>query len=166
MTVKELSKLYWLNREVELNKRQLADLEKELEQDRERLAGLRRSLDGLASPKLDGMPHGSDVSSPVENTVEQIMMLESALSKKHDALVNLTARISARQTLIILERDRLEQYIGAMADAHMRQIFTLRFVNGLPWEQVAASLGEGYAQESVRVACYRYLKRCNKAKRK
>ena len=94
------------------------------------------------------------------------MMLESALSKKHDALVNLTARISARQTLIILERDRLEQYIGAMADAHMRQIFTLRFVNGLPWEQVAASLGEGYVQESVRVACYRYLKRCNKAKRK
>ena len=166
MTVKELSKLYWLNREVELNQRQLADLEKELEQDRERLKELRKSLDGLASPKLDGMPHGSDVHSPVENTVEQIMMLESALSKKHDALVNLTARISARQTLIILERDRLEQYIGAMADAHMRQIFTLRFVNGLPWEQVAASLGEGYVQESVRVACYRYLKRCNKAKRK
>lgn len=159
MTVKELSKLYWLNREVELNKMQLADLEKELEQDRERLAGLRRSLDGLASPKLDGMPHGSNVSSPVENTVEQIMMLEAALTRKHDALVNLTARISARQTLIILERDKLEQYIGAMEDAHMRQVFTLRFVNGLPWEQVAASLGPGYMGASVKKACYRYIRK-------
>lgn len=164
MTVKELSKLYWLNREVELNQRQLADLEKELDQDRERLKELRKSLDGLASPKLDGMPHGSDVHSPVENTVEQIMMLEGALMRKHDALVNLTARISARQTLIILERDKLEQYIGAMEDAHMRQVFTLRFVNGLPWEQVAASLGAGYLPETVRVSCYRYLRRRNKEK--
>jgi chromosome segregation ATPase len=159
MTVKELSKLYWLNREVELNKRQLADLEKELEQDRERLAGLRRSLAGLASPKLDGMPHGSDVSSPVENTVEQIMMLEAALTRKHDALVNLTARISARQTLIILERDKLEQYINTVTDSNLRQMFTLRFVNGLPWEQVAAGIGEGYSVEAVRKAVYRHIKK-------
>lgn len=159
MTVKELSKLYWLNREVELNREQLADLESDIARDMEELAALRASLDGLASPNLDGMPHGSDVHSPVENTVEHIMKLEDALSKKHDALVNLTARISARQTLIILERDRLEQYIETVDDSHLRQMFTLRFVNGLPWEQVAASLGAGYLPETVRKTCYRYIKK-------
>ena len=159
MTVKELSKLYWLNREVEMNQKQLADLEAQLERDTMELKDLRRNMDGLASPNLDGLPHGSDVHSPVENTVEHIMKLEAALSKKHDALVNLTARISARQTLIILERDRLEQYIGTVDDSHLRQIFTLRFVNGLPWEQVAASIGAGYLPETVRKACYRYIRK-------
>ena len=158
MTVKELSKLYWLNREVELNKRQLADLEKELAEDKERLDGMRRSLDGLASPKLDGMPHGSDVSSPVENTVEQIMMLEAALTRKHDALVNLTARISARQTLIILERDKLEQFIGTINDPYMRQVFTLRYVDGLQWKQVAAKVGDAETWDSVKRMCYRYIR--------
>lgn len=158
MTVKELSKLYWLNREVDLNKRQLADLEKELAEDKERLDGMRRSLDGLASPKLDGMPHGSDVSSPVENTVEQIMMLEAALTRKHDALVNLTARISARQTLIILERDKLEQFIGTINDPYMRQVFTLRYVDGLQWKQVAAKVGDVETWDSVKRMCYRYIR--------
>ena len=159
MTVKELSKLYWLNREVELNKKQLADLEAEIERDKSELYFLRRDLDGLASPKLDGMPHGTDVHSPVENTVEHILKLEDALSQKHDALVNLTARISARQTLIILERDRLEQYIETVPDSNLRQVFTLRFVNGLPWEQVAAGMGAGFLADTVRKACYRYLRK-------
>jgi len=158
MTVKELSKLYWLNREVEANQRQAAELERELAQDQERLAGLRKSLDGLASPKLDGMSHGTDVSSPVENTVEQIMMLEAALTRKHDALVNLTARISARQTLIILERDKLEQFIGTVDDPYMRQVFTLRYVDGLQWKQVAAKVGNVETWDSVKRMCYRYIR--------
>lgn len=159
MTVKELSKLYWLNREVALNQKQFAELEAEMSKDVEELKRLRQSLDGLASQNFDGMPHGTGVHSPVENTVEHIMKLEAALNKKHDALINLRARISARQTLIILERDRLEQYIGTVPDSNLRQMFTLRFVNGLPWEQVAAGIGEGYNVEAVRKAVYRYVQK-------
>ena len=158
MTVKELSKLYWLNREVEWNKKQLAELEAEIDRDRAELETLRRSLDGMASPKMDGMPHGSDVSSPVENTVEHILTLEDALARKHDALVNLQARISTRQTLVILERDRLEQYILSIEEPYMRDVFRLRFINGLPWQQVAESLGRADTWESVKTACYRYIR--------
>lgn len=159
MTVKELSKLYWLNREAELNRRQLAELEAQIKKDTEDLQVLRSGMDGLASPNLDGMPHGSSVHSQLESTVEHIMQLEAELRRKHDALVNLTARISARQTLIILERDRLEQYISTVDDSHLRQIFTLRFVFGLPWERVAEDLGTGYLPETVRKACYRYIRK-------
>lgn len=159
MTVKELSKLYWLNREVEWNQKQLADLEAQIERDTEELKALRRNMDGLASPNLDGLPHGSDVHSPVENTVEHIMKLEEALRKKHDALVNLQARISARQTLVILERDRLDQYIQTIDDLYLRDVFRLRFINGLRWQQVAASMGRMDMWESVKTACYRYLRK-------
>lgn len=158
MTVKELSKLYWLNREVEANKRQAAELEAEIKRDKEQLDGMRKSLDGLASPKLDGMPHGSDVSSPVENTVEHIMMLEAALTRKHDALVNLKARITTRQTLAILEQEKLERYIGTIDDPFMRLVFKYRFVDGLTWEGVAQSLDRVEKWESVKQLCYRYVK--------
>lgn len=163
MTVKELSKLYWLNREVELNRKQLAALEAEIEQDQGELARLRISIDGLKSPTMsEDYPNGiqhTGTHSPVEDTVEHIVLLEDALRRKHDALVNLKAQISARQTLIVLERDRLERFIGTIPDSPMRQIFTFRFVNGLPWEQVAAGMGPGYLAESVRVSCYRYLRK-------
>ena len=162
MTVKELSKLYWLNREGEMNKKQLAALEAEITQDREELTRLRINLDGLKSPTMsEDYPNGiqhTGTHSPVEDTVERIVMLEGALSRKHDALVNLKAQISARQTLIILERARLEQYIDTVDDPFMRQVFTLRFVNGLPWEQVAASLDRPEKWESVKQLCYRYVK--------
>lgn len=159
MTVKELSKLYWLNREVELDRKQLASLEAEIESDKQELAALRREMDGLTASKLDGMPRGTDVHSPVENTVEHVLKLETSLQRKHELWVNLTARISTRQTLIILERDRLEQFIDTIDSSYIRQIFTLRFVNGLQWGQVAASMGEGFLADSLKKACYRYLRK-------
>ena len=119
MTVKELSKLYWLNREVELNMRQLSDLESEIERDQAELVLLRGSLDGMASPKLDGMPHGSDVTRPVETTVERIMKLEEHLQRKHEAELNLKALIATRQALAVLERDKLERYINTIDDSFM-----------------------------------------------
>ena len=82
MTVKELSKLYWLNREVEFNKRELKELEKEIQHDTEELIRLRGSIDGLHSPNMDAMPHGSEVSSPVESIVLRTMILEGNLKHK------------------------------------------------------------------------------------
>ena len=159
MTVKELSKLYWLNREVELNRKQLAALEKEIGQDGAELERLRASMDGLKSPGLDGMPHGTDVSNPVESTVLQIMALEEALRRKHDAMMNLKALISARQTVIVLERDRLERYISTIPDSNLRQMFIFRYINGLSWEAVTVSMGSGYLQDSIRKAVYRYIRK-------
>ena len=159
MTVKELSQLYWLNREVEMCKKRLAALEAELKADCAELERLRASLDGLHSMNTDGMPHGSGVGNPVESTVMQIMALEEVLRGKHDALMNLKALISARQTVIVLERDRLERYISAIGDPYMRQIFTLRFVDGLSWQQVAVGIGRQESAESTKQICYRYLRK-------
>ena len=116
MTVKELSKLYHLNREVELNKRQLERLETDCAEDERLLAELRSAIGDCSSPPLSDMPKAHNVSSPVENMVMRIGQL-------------------------------------------LRQLFTLRFVNGLPWEQSAFSLwGASGRGETARKMCYRYLK--------
>lgn len=158
MTVKELSNLYRLNREVELNMRQLEKLEAEQDKDEELLRELRQSMGDVSSPALSDMPKAHNVGSPTESAVLRIAQLESNIQQKHDAVLNMRVLISTRQTLCLLERKRLEEYINTVEDSLLRQIFTLRFVNCLPWEQVAFSIGGDNKGESMRKTCYRYLK--------
>lgn len=42
-------------------------------------------------------------------------------------------------------------------DAHMRRILQLRYVQGLSWDEVAARIGGGNTEDSVRKAAGRYL---------
>lgn len=107
MTLRELSQLYYLNREIEMDRLRLQELE-----------------------------HDSHRSQEV-NTLSDI------LEAKH------------RQCLS--ERTRIEQYIAGIEDSLLRQIFTYRFVNGLPWRQVAACVGGGNTEDSVRMLCKRHL---------
>ncbi|MBR4863050.1 MAG: hypothetical protein IKU07_00620 [Oscillospiraceae bacterium] len=129
MTLKELSQLYYLNREIEMDKRRLLELEAEAVS---------------ISPNLSGMPRSPGVSDKVGRYAAEIADLKGIIEAKH------------KQCLY--ERSRIERYISSLDDSLLRQIFTYRFVNGLPWEQVAACVGGGNSAGSVRMACYRYLK--------
>lgn len=129
MTIKELSQLYWLNREIEEDKRRLDELE--------------AMTTSPKSPKYDGMPHAPGYGDALARCVAEI--------------VDLKAIISAKQQQCIYERNRLERYISSIPDSLTRQIFTYRFVNGLSWWQVAYSIGGGNTEASVKMTCYRYL---------
>lgn len=133
MTLRELSQLYWLNREIE--------------SDRERLAELEGKARGVSSPVLSGMPGGSE-SNKLERYAAEIVDLQSI--------------IAAKQRQCIYERSRLERYIAGIPDSLTRQIFTLRFVNGLSWNQVAVSIGGGNTEAGVKMLCYRYIKNSKK----
>lgn len=158
MTVKELSKLYRLNREIEQNIKQLNDLESQSWEDERLLAELRATMYDVSSPPLSDMPKAHNAGSPVESKVLRAVQLENNITKKKDAITDIRIIISTRQTLCLLERKRLEEYIDSIDDSLTRQIFTLRFVNGLTWDQVAASIGCDGGGETVRKTCYRYLK--------
>ena len=132
MTKKELSQLYYLNREIE--------------RDKERLDRLRMLASSPSGPNLTGMPSGSSFDNRLERLCAEIIDLE--------------AIISAKVTQCVHERNRLERYIADIPDSFIRQIFQLRFVNGLNWQQVAASIGNNTA-DSVRMACNRYIAKTN-----
>lgn len=129
MTIKELSQLYYLNREIEADKRRLAELEL-------------KALPG--SPNMDGMPHATGVSDSVARYAIEIADLKGIIEAKHQQC--------------LYERNRLERYIAGIPDSLTRQIFTYRFVNGLPWLQVAACIGGNNTEDSVKKTCYRYVK--------
>ena len=131
MTKKELSQLYWLNREIEMDMNRLKELEE--------MASSPKSIN------MDGMPHGSGSGSG------------DALARLVADIVDLKAIIAAKQQQCIYERNRLERYIADIPDSLTRQIFTLRFINGLSWYLVAAHIGGGNSEDSVRKTCDRYL---------
>lgn len=167
MTVKELSRLYQLNREIELNIKQLDQLTVDMYDDEQLLCELRGAVEAgaIAPPNMSGMPRSPGTGNPTEKTALRIIQVEQNIRRKRDTILDLRVAISTRQTLCLLERKRLEEYIDGIDDEFLRQVFTLRFVNGLPWEQVAASIGGGNKAESVRVSCYRYLQQRNAAER-
>ena len=130
MTLKELSQLYYLNWEIEMDQRRLRELEA-------------RALPG--AQVITGMPHGSGVADIVGRYAAEIADLRGIIEAKHQQC--------------LYERSRLERYIADIDDSLLRQIFTYRFVNGLPWLQVAACIGGNNTADSVRVACNRYIEK-------
>lgn len=129
MTLKELSQLYYLNREIEM--------------DQQRLEELRAKASAPGSHSYDGMPKSPGYENRLERYIAEIVDLE--------------AIISVKITQCIHERNRLERYIADIPDSLTRQIFALRFINGLTWAQVARSIG-GNTEQSVKMICYRYIK--------
>ena len=132
MTLKELSQLYYLNREIEM--------------DMERMERLRAQT-MPAIQILSGMP-----KSP--GTADKTAQYAAEIS-------DLRGIIEAKQRQCIYERSRLERYIADIPDSLTRQIFTLRFVNGLRWDQVAACIGGNNTEAGVKMICYRYIKANN-----
>lgn len=113
MTKKELSQLYWLNREIEEEKRKLHELE--------------AAASGCTA-SITGLPH-------VMGAYDKIGDLAILIAEQRD-LIDLKARQS------VIEYNRLNHYIAGVEDAQMRMILSLRYVNGLSWQQVAFHMGQ------------------------
>ena len=128
MTIKELSQLYFLNLEIEKQKQRLAELESDAFN---------------TTPQLTVMPSGTCVNDKVGMYAAEIADLKELIS------LNIQK--------CWYERNRLERYIQGIDDSQIRQILTLRFVEGLKWEEVADEL-KGVTSESVKKQCYRYIR--------
>ena len=129
MTIKELSQLYYLNREIERDKRRLAELETGAQS---------------CTANITGMPHGSGLSDKIGNYAAEI--------------ADLRGIIDANISRCWYDLNRLKRYITGIDDSLTRQILTLRFVNGLSWVQVAYSIGGDNTPDGVRMIVTRYIK--------
>lgn len=134
MTLKELSQLYYLNREIEA--------------DKARLEEIKSKLTTVGGQKLSDMPKAQQYENRMERYIAELIDLEGI--------------ISAKITQCLYERNRLERYIAEIPDSLTRQIFTLRFVNGLSWDACAAHLGCANSWKNLSNICYRYIDKNNK----
>lgn len=131
MTKKELSQLYWLNREIEQDKRRLAELE--------------TNATNCTTGEITGMPHGTGNVDKLGNYAAEIADLK--------ALIELNIQ------KCWYELNRLNRYIQSVEDSFMRQVLTYRYVNGLSWDQVAFNIGGRNTGDGVRKAHNRFLEK-------
>ncbi len=127
-TKKKLSQLYWLNREIAKEKRRLQELE---------------AAENGCEQKITGLPHIG--AGDVEGNIATLIAEQKDLIK-----------LMKQQSVI--EYNRLNRYISGVEDAQMRMILSLRYVDGLSWNQVALHIGGDNTSDSVRKAHERFLK--------
>lgn len=130
MTKKEISQLYYLNREIEEQHRRLLELED--------LATSRTS-------HITGMPRATGINDKIAKYAAEIADLKCLLD------LNLKK--------CFYELNRINRYIESVEDAEMRMILTFRYINGLPWEQVALNISPYASGDSVRKAHDRFLRK-------
>lgn len=115
------------------------------------LARTKELLDNLraaaypASPALTGMPHAPGVKDKVGDLAVEIADLET--------------RKEYIEKEIRLQKSKVEEFVATIDDYYLRTLFRLRFERGLSWKEVANIVGGRNSEESVKSACYRYLRK-------
>ena len=135
MNKKQLKQLRYLKAEIKLLREQIEDMEFIIVTDKvkgsdKRYPYIERSF----------VITGFDADEYRRKTEK----LRRKLQRRVDDLIDLVAEIN--------------EYVESIDDSLIRQIITLRHVNGLTWDQVAASIGGGNTGDSVRKMHDRFLK--------
>ncbi|MGN0787108.1 MAG: hypothetical protein ACI4OB_06920 [Christensenellales bacterium] len=129
MNLKELSKLYYLD--------------KLIKRDEARLKTLYEQREGSAVRYSD-MPRDPNVKKPVERIVVEIDSVERRLMKNVEQWNRVTME--------------LEEAIEKVDDPLVQLIMYNRFVDLKSWEEVADAVGGNNTSESVKKMCYRFIK--------
>ena len=111
------------------------------------------SLEAAAGPKiqrLDGMPHAHGISDPVGNLAAEIADMRETVAR--------------RKAAVAKSEETIATYISTIGDSQTRMIFRLRFIRGMSWKEVAATIGGRNTEAGVKAVCYRYIARGGSAK--
>lgn len=142
MTQKELSNLYYLNREIERLQDELDKLN--------RAKGRVQVTDSVK---------GSSKEYPYTSKNFKIVGVPMDALKYDKEVEQLKSLIDAKLQEVLRERIRLEEYIQGIEDSETRLIFSLRYINNLNWKQVARHINPYATEDSVKKKCQRHLKK-------
>lgn len=129
LTNKELSRLYYLKKEIEMQRKRLYELE---------------TIAESCTATITGMPHGKEISNKVGKYAPQIADLKSLLD--------------SHLKKCLFELNRLTEYIQNIDDPLVRQIMTYRYIKGFNWQKTAFSVGGNNNPYNLKMRLYRYLK--------
>ena len=136
MTKHELSQLKHIQGEIDLLKRQIADVKPNYVMD---------SVVG-SSPHFPYTAHSIKIEGlDMQDYDKRVKRLKSQLQRRHDDLLD--------------KRAEIEEFIDTIGDSFIRQIIALRYISGFQWEQVAAHMGSGYTTDCIKRQHERFMKK-------
>lgn len=128
MTKKELGRIYYLNNEIDMWRKELNRLQ---------------TMSLLPSQEINGMPFASGTSDKVGNLAVNIAEIEQ--------------KIKELQTRVLDEYKKILEYIKTIDDSLMRQIIYHRHILCMSWGQVAKAVGGSNNSDSLRKMHDRFL---------
>lgn len=131
MTVQELSQLRSINREIEQKRKRLNEIKKFQ-------ARGSANFCGVGAVSIQGMS---------DKVLTEISYLHEQIDEELERCFKTLRKI--------------EDFIASIEDSQMRMIISLRYVNGLSWQQVAFSIGE-YDEQYPRRAHNAFFKQNSK----
>jgi len=136
MDKKQLKQLRYLKKEIDMLKNQIENMDYIITTD---------SASG-SNPDFPYEPRRFRIEGiDYDDYNRKISKLKKQLQRRIDKLLNLMKETN--------------EYINNIDDSLIRQIISLKYVDGLTWEQVAASIGGGNTPDSVRKMCNRFLEK-------
>lgn len=135
MDKKQLKQLRYLKSEIKMLQRQIDDMDYTIATDSVRGSD-REYPYTQRSFTISGIDY-ADYN-------RRIRRLQRQLQRRLDELIDLV--------------EETNSYIENIDDSLIRQIISLRYINGLTWDQVAATIGGGNTADSVRKVAERFLK--------
>ncbi|MBO5921000.1 MAG: hypothetical protein J6Q48_01265 [Bacteroidaceae bacterium] len=99
---------------------------------------VRGGVGGVQSFRIEGFPYPEYAKKKI-------------LLRKRKIILN-NAEAKVMETL-----NEIEEFLSTIEDSYIRRIITLRFLNGLSWNQVADDIGGGNTEDSVRMAFKRFM---------
>lgn len=133
--MRDLNKLYWLKIEIADTEKKIAEIEREI-----------ASLPIISSPQITGMPHGTDVSNPIEKYYLKKEALKEVLLQRQNILMDKKKELRE-------EEIRLTGIIERIEDPVIKKMATMRFIDCKRWEEI------GEATNYDRSVCYRKVKK-------
>ncbi len=126
---------------------QLQSLRSLIERERERVKKLRAAA-GIKSPSLSGIPHTGGVHDRISENIPDAVDLDAEISKQLEELEE--------------RRNKIETWINQQP-VKIRLIATLRYIDGLSWNETADEIYKNSAnpksENAVRMYFKRHLKR-------
>lgn len=130
MTNKELSQLYYLNREIEAERKRILSL---------------REPATATSAKISGLPHVGRIADKTSIAAE---------------IADAARAIEYKQQLAVVEYNRLTRFIAGVEDSLMRQILRFRYIDMFSWNEVARKVGGSNTPDGCRMLLKRFLQKC------
>jgi hypothetical protein len=112
-------------------------------QERERILSALDDGAQIGGQEITGMPHGTAVGDPVYELVREKERLREEIEL-------IMAKITALES-------NIETFLHTVDDSVVRIILRLRFIELLPWREVAQRTGHKNGRETVRKMVERYF---------
>ncbi len=104
----------------------------------------------IKNKTVSGTVNGSDAAFPyLQHTIE--------VSGIED--VNASDTMLARVHKLEERKRKVESFIESIDDSLTRRVFRFRFINGFSWVRTALKIGGDNTAASVKMICYRYLRK-------